>query len=86
VSCILSFSYKKGYKKFEPKGNEATEEWRRLHTEDVYDLYCSPHMITVSRIMRWVEHVARMGERRGASRVLVGRLEGKRPLGKTRPR
>jgi len=51
-------------------------------------LYCSPNIVRVikSRIMRWAEHVARMGERRGVNRVLVGKPEGKRPLGRPKRR
>ena len=56
------------------------------HNEELNDLYCSPNIVRVikSRRMRWAGHVARMGERRGVYRVLVGKPEGKRPL--TRPR
>ena len=63
-------------------------EWRRLHNEELNDLYCSPNIVRVikSRRMRWVGHVARMGEESGAYRVLVGKPEGKRPLGRPRRR
>jgi len=63
-------------------------EWRRLHNEELNDLYSSPNSVRVikSRRMRWVGHVARMGEERGAYRVLVGEPEGKRPLGRPRRR
>jgi len=63
---------------------EVTGEWRRLHTEELYDLYCSPDTIRVStsRIMRLVGHVARMCDRRGTHRGLVGRPECRRPLGR----
>jgi hypothetical protein len=73
---------------FGPKRDEATGEWRRLHNEELNDLYSSPTIIRVikSRIMRWVEHVARMREKRGAYRILVGRPEGRRPLGRPRRR
>ena len=73
---------------FVPKRDEVTGEWRKLHNEEVNDLYCSPKMVRVikSRRMRWVGHVARMGERRGVYRVLVGKSEGKRPLGRPRRR
>jgi hypothetical protein len=71
-----------------PKRDEVSGEWRKLHTcnEALNDLYSSPNIIRVikSRKMRWAGHVARMGERRGVYRVLVGKLEGKRPLGKRR--
>jgi hypothetical protein len=73
---------------FGPKGDEETGEWRRLHNEELNDLYSSPDIIWVikSRRMRWAGHVARMGEKRGAYRVLVGRPEGRRPLGRHRRR
>ena len=63
-------------------------EWRRLHNEELNGLYFSPNIVLVikSRRMRWAGHVARMGEERGAYRVLVGKLEGKRPLGRPRRR
>jgi hypothetical protein len=73
---------------FGPKGDEVTREWRRSHKEELSDLYCSHNIVRVrkSRGMRWAGHVARMGERRGAYRGLVGKPEGKRPLGKCRCR
>jgi len=73
---------------FGPKRDEVTGEWRKLHNEELNDLYCSPNIFPViqSRRMRWVVHVARMGERRGVYRVLVGKPEGKRPLGRHRRR
>ena len=57
-----------------------------LHNEELNDLYCSPNFVRVikSRRMRWAGHVARMGEERGVYRVLVGKPEGKRPLGRPR--
>ena len=71
---------------FEPERDEVTGEWRKLHYEELNDLYSSPSIIRLikSRRMRWVWHVARMGERRVAYRVLVRRTEGKRPLGRPR--
>jgi hypothetical protein len=68
--------------------DEATGEWRRLHNEELNDLYSSPNVIWVikSRRMKWVGHVERMGEKRGAYRILVGRPEGRRPLGRPRHR
>jgi hypothetical protein len=59
---------------FGPKRDEVTGEWRRLHNEELNDLYSPPNSIRVikSRRMRWAGHVARMGEGRGAYRVLVG--------------
>jgi hypothetical protein len=73
---------------FAPKRDEVTGEWRRLHNEELSDLYCSPNIVRVikSRRMRWAEHVARVGEIRGVYRVLVGKPEGKRPLGRPRRR
>jgi hypothetical protein len=67
-----------------------TREWRKLHNEELNDLYGSPDIFGVikSRRMRWTGHVARMGERRGVRvyRVLVGKPDGKRPLGRPRRR
>jgi hypothetical protein len=73
---------------FGPKRDEVTWEWRRLHNDELNDLYSSPNTIWVirSRRMRWMGHVAHMGERRGAHRVLMGIPEGKRPLGRPRHR
>jgi len=73
---------------FRPQRDEVTGEWRKLHNEELNDLYCSPNIVRVikSRRMRWAGHVARMGERGGVYRVLVGKPEGKRPLGKPRHR
>jgi len=73
---------------FVPRGAEVTGEWRRLHNEDLNDLYCSPNIVRVikSRRIRWVGHVARMGEERVLYRVLVGKPEGKRPMGRPRRR
>jgi hypothetical protein len=69
---------------FGPKRDEVTGEWRRLHNEELNDLYSSPSIIRVmkSRRLRWVGNVARMGETRGAYKILVGRPEGRRPLGR----
>ena len=73
---------------FGPRRDEVTGEWRRLHNKELNDLYCSPNIVRVikSRRMRWVGHVAHMGEERGVYRVLVGKPEGKRPLGRPRLR
>ena len=73
---------------FGPRRDEVTGEWRRLHNEELNDLYSSPNIVWVikSRRMRWVGHVARMGEGRGVYRVLVGKPEGRRPLGRPRCR
>ena len=73
---------------FGPRRDEVTGEWRRLHNEELSGLYSSPNIVRVvkSRRMRWAGHVARMGEERGAYRVLVGKPEGKKPLGRPRRR
>jgi hypothetical protein len=73
---------------FGPKRGEVTGDWRRLHNEELNGLYTSPNIVRVmkSRRMRWAEHVARMGEGRGVYRILVGKPEGKRPLGRPRLR
>jgi hypothetical protein len=68
--------------------DEVTGEWRKLHNEELRDLHSSPSTIRISksRRMRWAGHVARMGEKRNAYRLLVGKPEGKRPLRRQRPR
>jgi hypothetical protein len=73
---------------FGPKRDEVTGKWRKLHNEELNDLYYLPNIVRVikSRRMRWAGHVARMGEDRGVYRMLVGKPEGKRPLGKPRRR
>jgi hypothetical protein len=73
---------------FGPKRDEVTGEWRRLHNKELYALYSSPNIIRVikPRRLRWAGHVARIGERRGAYRALVGKPEGRRPLGRPRRR
>jgi len=70
---------------FGPERDEVRREWRKLHNEELNDLYCLPNIVRVikSRKMRWAVHVARMGERRGVYRVLVGKSGGKIPLGET---
>ena len=69
---------------FGHKRDDVTEEWRQLHDEEIYDLYCSPNVSWVikSRRMNWVGQVAHRVEKRGVNRVLVGRPEGKRPIGR----
>jgi hypothetical protein len=73
---------------FGPKRDKVTGEWRKLHNEELNNLYSSPSIVRVvkSRGMRWAGHVARMEEERGVHRVLVGKPEGKRPLGRPRCR
>jgi hypothetical protein len=67
---------------FGPKRDEVTGGWRKLHSDELRDLYSSPNIIRIlkSRMMRWARYVARMGEKRNAYRLLVGKSEGKRPL------
>ena len=73
---------------FGPKRDKVTGEWRKLHNEELSDLYSLPNIVRVvkSRRMRWAGHVARMGQGRVVYRVLVGKPEGKRPLGRPRRR
>jgi hypothetical protein len=71
---------------FGPKMDEVTGEWRKLHNEEFHNLYSCPAVFRQikSRQMRWAGHVARMGEERSLCKVLVGKSEGKRPLGRPR--
>jgi len=73
---------------FGPTRDEITGEWRKLRNEKLNYVYCSPNTVRVikSRRMRWAGYVARMGESRSVYRVLVRKLEGKRPLGRLRRR
>jgi hypothetical protein len=73
---------------FGPKRDKVTGELRKLHNEELNDLYSSPNMVWVikSRTLRWAGNVARMGQKRGVYRVLVRKPKGKRPLGRTRHR
>jgi len=73
---------------FGPKRYEVTGKWRKLHNEELNDFYSSPNIVRVIkyRRMRWVGHVARMVERSGVYRLLMGKTEGKRPLGRPRCR
>jgi hypothetical protein len=73
---------------FGPKRDELTGEWRKLHNEELHDLYSSPNIVRTikSRRMKWARYVARMVEGRGVCRVLAGKPEGKRPLGRLRCR
>jgi hypothetical protein len=69
-----------------PKRDEVTGDWRKLHYEELHNLYSSPNIMIKSRRMRWAGHVARMGKKRNAYRLLVGKPEGKRPQGRPRRR
>jgi hypothetical protein len=73
---------------FGPKRDEVIGGWRKLHNEELHNLYCSPSIIRIikPRRMRLAGHVARMWENRNAYRILVGKPEGKRPLGRPRRR
>jgi hypothetical protein len=73
---------------FGPKRDEVIGGWRKLHNEEVHNLYCSPSIIRMMKLRRMREagHVARMGEKRNAYRILVGKPEQKRPLGRPRRR
>ena len=72
---------------FGPKKEELTRKRGKLQTKELKDLYSSPNVFVVkSRIMRWTEHVVRMGEWKGVCRVLVGKPEGNRTLGRPTPR
>jgi hypothetical protein len=71
-----------------PKRDEVTGEWKKLHNEELNDLYSSPNIVRIVKLrtIRWAGHAARMGEMRVLYRVLVGKAEGKRPLGRPRIR
>jgi hypothetical protein len=73
---------------FGPKRDEVTGGWRKLHNENLHNFFSSPSIIRMikSMRMRWARHVARMGKKRNAYRILVGKPEGKRPLGRPRRR
>jgi hypothetical protein len=73
---------------FGPKRDEVTGEWRRLHYNELYALYCSPNIIRVikSRNLRWARHIACIGQSRNGYRVLVRKPEGRRSLGRPRHR
>jgi hypothetical protein len=65
-----------------PRRDEVTGDWRKLHNEEIHNLYSSPNVIRMiqSKKMRWAGHVARMGATRNAYRILVGKPEGKSQL------
>ncbi|KAJ4426503.1 hypothetical protein ANN_27317 [Periplaneta americana] len=88
VRAAMNLRNKVLRKIFGAKRDEVTGEWRKLHNTELHALYSSPDIIRnlKSRRLRWAGHVARMGESRNAYRVLVGRPEGKRPLGRPRRR
>jgi hypothetical protein len=73
---------------FGPKRDGVTGGWRKLHNEELHNLYSSPNIIRIikSGRMRWAGHVARMGDKRNVYRLLVGKPEGRRPLGRPRRR
>jgi hypothetical protein len=73
---------------FGPKRDDVSGVWRKLHNEELHDLYSSPNIIRMikSNRVRWTGHVARVGETRNVYRILVGKPEGKRPLGRPRRR
>jgi hypothetical protein len=75
-------------REFGPKRDEVTGEWRKLYNEELSNLYSIRNIVRVvkSRRMIWAGHVVRVGEERGVHRVLVGKPEGKRPLGRPRCR
>ena len=74
----LRVSENRGFRIFGPKRDEVTREWRKLHNEELNDLYCTPNIVRVnkSRIIRWVGHVERKGDKRNIFRVLVGKPSG----------
>jgi len=78
------------YRIFAPRSEEVTGGWRKLHSEELNDRYCSPNIVNIVLVMksriRWAGHVARMGERKGVYRVLVEKHEGRKPLARPRPR
>jgi hypothetical protein len=73
---------------FGPKKDDVTGDWRKLHNEELHNLYSSPNIMRMikSRRMRWAGHVARMGATRNTYRILVGKPEEKRPLQRSRCR
>jgi hypothetical protein len=75
-------------RRFGPRRDEVTGEWRKLHNEELHDLYSSPSITRIMRVrmMTWAGHVARMGKRRNGYWLLVGKPEGRRPLGRPRRR
>jgi hypothetical protein len=88
VVIIIIISSSSSRKIFGTKRDEVIRGWRKLHNEDLRNFYCSPSIIIIikSRRMRWAGHVARMGEKRNARRIWIGKPEEKRPLGRSRRR
>ena len=86
--CRLRVFENRVLRVFEPKRDKVTGEWRKLRNEELSELYSLPNIVRVvkSRRMRWAGRVVRMGEGRGVHRVLMGKPEGKRPLGRPRRR
>jgi len=71
---------------FGPKSDVVTGEWGKPHNEELSDLYSSPNIRVIKSRISWMGHVTRMGDRKGVYRALVGKPEGKRPLGRPRRR
>jgi hypothetical protein len=88
VACLSFFENRVLRRIFGPKRDEVTGEWRKLHNEELNDLYCSPNIVRVIKSirMRWAGPVGRMGDGKVVYRVLVGKPEGKRTLGRHRRR
>ena len=86
--CRLRVFENRVLRVFGPKRDEITGEWRKLHNEELSVLYSLPNIVRVVKLrrMRWAGHVACMGQGRGVCRVLVGKSEGKRPMGRPRRR
>jgi hypothetical protein len=87
ITCVMS-NIRVLRRLFGPKRDEVTGEWRKLHNEELNDLYSLPNVVRVVKLrrMRWAGHMALIGEERGVHRVLVGKPEGKRRLGRPRLR
>jgi hypothetical protein len=85
---VRVFKNRVSWRIFGPTRDEVTGDWRKLHNRELHNLYTSPDIIRQknSRRMRWAGHVASMGEGRNLYRVLVGRPERRRPLGRQRRR
>ena len=84
----MVFENRVPWKIFGPRRDEVTGEWRKLYNEELNDLYCLANIARVikSRRMRWAGHVACMGERKNEYRVLAGKPEGRKALGRPRRR